>query len=98
MATGGGIQKPLLVDPTPEVHEIIQPRVDSLLVEIHNIYDSDGIAMGNSESISQDLFPLHNPVNNPNLGQVSITDGKYLLQLISCFQLINFVINQYFII
>lgn len=43
-----------------------QPPVGPLIVEIQNIYDSDGIALGNI-NLTQDLFPLNDTVTYNNL-------------------------------
>lgn len=69
MTTGGGPEKASYLDTTPEVNEIIQPRVDPQIVEIQNIYDSDGIALGNV-NLTKGLVPLDDTV----VTYVSIAD------------------------
>ncbi|KAL5238872.1 hypothetical protein ACI65C_006282 [Semiaphis heraclei] len=57
MLTGSGPQTTSYLDTTPEVNEIIQPRIDPQIVEIQNIYDGDII-----EFTTEELSPLNDSV------------------------------------
>lgn len=59
METGGGPEKESFNDSAPEISEIIvQPQI----VELANIYDSDGIALEQSVNLTQNIISI-SPTN-----------------------------------
>lgn len=94
MATESCPDKNWYLDITPEVNEIVHIRVGTLIVEIQNVYDSDGIALGNSVHLTQ------NPCNNfllsgtiifsdlLNIHTLVIDDSdEYVIYIIYCIDL-----------
>ncbi|KAL5238868.1 hypothetical protein ACI65C_006278, partial [Semiaphis heraclei] len=89
MLTGGGPETTSYLDTTPEVNEIIQPRIDPQIVENQNIYDGDGI-----EFTTEELSPL-------NISVVYLSDsindnpGEYVVRTstetnFSTYRIVNF--------
>jgi len=97
METGGGPEKEIFKDSMPEINEIIVPPQ---IVELANIYDSDGIALEQSMNLTeeiisisptQDLFPLNDVIMHSNIllnVNAPITDdtGEYVIRLINNYQ------------
>lgn len=55
METGGGPEKESFDDSTPEINEIIaRPQI----VELVNIYDSDGIALEQSMKLTEEIISI----------------------------------------
>jgi len=87
-------KKKIFNDCTPEINEIIaRPQI----VELANIYDSDGIALEQSMNLTEeiisifptkDLFPLSDVIMHSNIllnVNAPITDdtGEYVIRLIN---------------
>lgn len=72
MGTGGGPEKQIYTEDTPEVHEIVQP----LIVELSNLLDSDGLALQKS-NLTQELFYVteSNDVLMDNTGNLNFVSN-----------------------